>query len=70
MTIIKQHPLLKKVLQILNMWLKLCQKVIKNDGIKMLNIVDKILEFALYQMLSRLPISLAQSKAGNNSEKL
>ena len=36
----------------------------------MLNIVDKILEFALYQMLSRLPISLAQSKAGNNSEKL
>ena len=29
MTIIKQHPLLKKVLQILRMWLKICQKVMQ-----------------------------------------
>ena len=36
----------------------------------MLNIVDKILEFAVNQMLSRLPISLAHSKAGNNSDSL
>ena len=51
----------------------------------MLSIVDKILKFALEeqnqraqgrkilipnQMLSRLPIPLAQLKAGNNSEKL
>ena len=48
-----------------------------------MDIVKKILEFnrqnqegqglkilALDQMLSRLPITLAQSKAGNNSEKL
>ena len=57
----------------------------KNDGIKILNIVGKILEFALEerkqrgqglkiltpnQMFSRLPISLAQLKAGNNSQKL
>ena len=57
----------------------------KNDGIKILNIVGKILEFALEewkqrgqglkiltpnQMFTRLPISLAQLKAGNNSEKL
>ena len=47
-TIIKQHPLLKKVLQILKIWLKICQKVMrKNKRTKMLNIVDKILEFAL-----------------------
>ena len=52
---------------------------------KMLNIVDNILNFTLkekkkigeglkiltpMQMLSRLPITLAQLKAGNNSEKL
>ena len=59
----------------------------KNKRTKMLNIVDKILKFALEeqkqkqrgqglkilipnQMLSRLPIPLAQLKAGNNSEKL
>ena len=57
----------------------------KNDGIKILNIVGKILEFALEerkqrgqglkiltpnQMFTRLPISLAQLKARNNSEKL
>ena len=57
----------------------------KNKGIKLLNIVNKILNFALKeqkqrgqglriltlsQMLCRLPISLGQLKAGNNSEKL
>ena len=57
----------------------------KNKKTKIMNIVDKILNFALTerkqrgqglkiltpnQMLSRLPISLAQLKAGNNSEKL
>ena len=57
----------------------------KDKGIKTLNIVDNILNFTLKewrkigkglkiltpnQMLSRLPISLAQLKAGNNSEKL
>ena len=57
----------------------------KNKRIKILNIVNKILNFALKeqrqrgqglkiltlsQMLSRLPISLGQLKAGNNSEKL
>ena len=57
----------------------------KSKGIKILNIVNKILNFALKeqkqrgqglkiltlsQMLSRLPISLGQLKAGNNSEKL
>ena len=57
-------------------------KAIKN-GNNMLNIVELILEFNQLnqlgqglkiltpnQMLSRLPISLAQLKAGNNSEKL
>ena len=57
----------------------------KNMGIKIFKIVDKILEFASKErkqkeeglkiltpneMLRRLPISLAQLKAGNNSEKL
>ena len=57
----------------------------KNEGKKILKIVSKILDFCLNerkqrgqgltiltlsQMLSRLPISLAQLKAGNNSEKL
>ena len=57
----------------------------KNKGTKILNIANKILNFALKerkqaghvlniltlnQMLSRLPISLAQLKAGNHSEKL
>ena len=57
----------------------------KNEGIKILEIVDNILNFILKerknigsglkiptpnQMFSRLPITLAQLKAGNNSEKL
>ena len=57
----------------------------KNKGIKILNITNKNLNFSLKkqkrkgqglkiltpnQMLSRLLISLAQLKAGNNSEKL
>ena len=57
----------------------------KNKGTKILNIVNKILNFALKerkqaghglniltpnQMLSKLPISLAQLKAGNHSGKL
>ena len=57
----------------------------KNKGIKLLNITNKILNFSLKkqkqkgqglkiltpnQMLSRLLISLAQLKAGNDSEKL
>ena len=57
----------------------------KNKRTKMLNIVDKILKFALEeqkqrgqelkilipnQMLSRLPVPLAQLKVENNSEKL
>ena len=58
---------------------------IKNKGTEMLSIASKIFNFiskerkqkgqglkivAPNQMLSRLPISLAQLKAGNNSEKL
>ena len=57
----------------------------KNEKKKMLKIVSKILDFCLNernqqeeglkiltpsQMPSRLPISLAQLNAGNNSEKL
>ena len=57
----------------------------ENKGIKILNITENILNFTLKerkkigqglkiltpnQMLSRLPITLAQLKAGNNSEKL
>ena len=56
----------------------------KKQGKKILNIVNNILDFALNewkkgsglkiltpdQMLSRLPITLAHLKAGNNSEKL
>ena len=57
----------------------------KTKGIKILNIVDNILNFTLEsrkqqglglkiltpnQVLSRLPITLAQLKAGNNSGKL
>ena len=34
MTIIKQHLLLKNCLQIVKLWLKLCQKVIKKQGNK------------------------------------
>ena len=56
----------------------------KNKWIKVLNIVNKIFYFALKewkqrgqglkiltpnQMHSRLPVTLAQLKAGNNSEK-
>ena len=55
-------------------------KIEENE--KIIDIVEKILEFnndqqgeglkilTLNQMLSRLPISLAQLNAGNNSEKL
>ena len=83
MTIIKKHLLLINVLEI---ELELCQKVIKKDKvIKILDIVNNILNFTSKeqeqpggglkilspnQMLSRLPITLAQLKAGNNSEKL
>ena len=57
----------------------------KNEEKKILKIISKILDFNLNerkqrgqglkiptpnQMLSRLPISLAQLKSGNNSEKL
>ena len=55
----------------------------KQEYAKILSIVNKILDFneknqpgkglkilTPYQMLSRLSISLAQLKAGNNSEKL
>ena len=56
----------------------------KNKGEKILNTVENILNFTLKeqkigkglkiltpdQMLSKLPITLAQLKAGNNSEKL
>ena len=57
----------------------------KSEGIKILNIVDNIFNFISKerkqrrqglkiltpnQMLGRLPISLAQLKAGNNFEKL
>ena len=58
--------------------------MIKKEGTKILSIVNDILNFTLEkrktgqglkiltpdQMLSRLPITLAQLKAGNNSEKL
>ena len=83
MTIIKKHLLLINVLEI---ELELCQKVIKKDKvIKILDIVNNILNFTSKeqeqpggglkilspnQMLSRSPITLAQLKAGNNSEKL
>ena len=65
--------------------MKLCQKVIKKQGNKNNKIVDNILNFTLKerkkigkglkiltlkQMLSRIPSSLAQLTAGNNSEKL
>ena len=55
----------------------------KSEFVKILNIVNEILTFneqikwgqglkilTPNQILSRLPISLAQLKAGNNSEKL
>ena len=55
----------------------------KNKFVKILNIVTEILKFneqirwgqglkilTPNQMLSRLPVYLAQSKAGNNSNKL
>ena len=42
--------LIEKVLQILKIWLKLCQKVMrKNKRTKILNIVDKILQFACFK---------------------
>ena len=67
------------------MKLKICAKMKKKKNEKpneMVDIVQNILEFNRQQegrglkiltpsqMLSRLPISLAQLKAGNNSEKL
>ena len=54
------------------------EKAIENPN-EIINLVEKILEFNRQrrgqdltpnQMFSRLPISLAQLKAGNNSEKL
>ena len=57
------------------------EKETKNPN-EIVNLVENILEFnrqqqglglkilTLNQMLSRLPISLAQLRAGNNSEKL
>ena len=55
----------------------------KNEFVKIFNIVNEIFKFneqikwrqglkilTLNQMLSRLPVSLTQLKAGNNSEKL
>ena len=66
------------------MKLKICAKMKKKNEKpnEMVDIVQNILEFNRQQegrglkiltpsqMLSRLPISLAQLKAGNNSEKL
>ena len=64
---------------------KMTENVYKNEGNKILRIINKILDFnfneqkqkgqgikilTLNQMLSRLPIYLAQLKAGSNSEKL
>ena len=64
---------------------KMTENVYKNEGKKILRIINKILDFnfneqkqkgqgikilTLNQMLSRLPIYLAQLKAGSNSEKL
>ena len=78
MVIIKWHLLLRKVLQILEMRLKLCQKVKKNpEETKILNIVIDIFGFALNerktghglkilipnQMFSRLPITLGSIKS-------
>ena len=63
---------------------KMTENVYKNEGKKILRIINKIFDFnfseqkqkgqgikilILNQMLSRLPIYLAQLKAGNNSEK-
>ena len=63
--------------------IKTSKDEIKNEKpYKIVDIAEKILEFdrqqhggslkilTLHQMLSRLPITLAQLKAGNNSEKL
>ena len=65
----------------MNIHLKMMQLRLKR--MKIIDIVERILEFnnkiqslqglkilTPSQMLSRLPISLAQLKAGNNSEKL
>ena len=64
---------------------KMPEDVVKNKGKKILRIVSKIFNFGLnernqqgqglkiltpIQMLSRLPISFAQLKTGNNSQKL
>ena len=86
MTIIKQHLLLKKVFTDFKDEVKIMSEGDKKSkGIKILNIVDNVLNFTLEngkqqglglkiltpnQMLSRLPITLAQLKARNNSEKL
>ena len=65
------------------MKLKTCQKMKNKQPDKILKIVKEILDFNKQsqigkllkrltpdQMLSRLPITLAQLNAGNNSEKL
>ena len=64
---------------------KMTENVYKNEGKKILRIINKILDFnfneqkqkgqgikilTLNQILSRLPIYLAQLKAGSNPEKL
>ena len=64
---------------------KMTENVYKNEGKKILRIINKILDFnfneqkqkgqgikilTLSQILSRLPIYLAQLKAGSNPEKL
>ena len=50
-----------KIVEIVKEILKFNKQVQQRKGLKMLT---------PYQMLSRLPISLAQLKTGNNSEKL
>ena len=50
-----------KIVEIVKEILKFNEQVQKGEGLKILT---------PNQMLSRLPISLAQLKAGNNSEKL
>ena len=50
-----------KIVEIVKEILKFNKQVQQRKGLKML---------MPYQMLSRLPISLAQLKTGNNSEKL
>ena len=51
----------KNIIDIVEIILELNSKIKSGDGLKILT---------PNQMLSRLPITLAQLKAGNNSEKL